>query len=41
MRKRTLHHYSKLDTYQFVTFRTLDSIDDYLQRVTTNAHDLA
>jgi len=33
MYKRTLNHYSKLDTYQFVTFRTLDSVDDYLQRV--------
>lgn len=33
MYKRTLHHYSKFDTYQFVTFRTQDSVDDYLQRV--------
>lgn len=32
MYKRTLHHYSKLDTFQFVTFRTQDSVDDYLQR---------
>ena len=31
--KRTLNHYSKFDAYQFVTFRTQDSVDDYLQRV--------
>ena len=33
MKRRTLYHYSKLGTYQFVTFRTLDSVDDYLHRV--------
>ena len=33
MYKRTLYHYSKFDTYQFVTFRTQDSVEDYLQRV--------
>ena len=33
MYKRTLNHYSKFDTYQFLTFRTQDSVEDYLQRV--------
>ncbi|TXL13153.1 hypothetical protein BMR05_12800 [Methylococcaceae bacterium HT4] len=35
--KRTLNHYSKFDTYQFVTFRTQDSVDDYLHRVNQNS----
>jgi REP element-mobilizing transposase RayT len=32
MRKR-LHHYSRINTYQFITFRTKDSVDDYLLRL--------
>ena len=33
MKPKSLHHYSKLNAYQFVTFRTTDSIDDYLYRI--------
>ena len=32
MRKK-LHHYSQLNTYQFITFRTKDSMDYYLLRL--------
>ncbi len=32
MRKK-LHHYSQINTYQFVTFRTNASIDDFLLRI--------
>jgi len=30
MTRKALSHYSELNTYQFVTFRTQDSIDAYL-----------
>jgi len=30
MTRRSLSHYSELNTYQFVTFRTQDSVDAYL-----------
>ena len=30
MTRKALHHYSELNTYQFVTFRTQDSVDAYL-----------
>ncbi|WP_428356330.1 transposase [Methyloprofundus sp.] len=33
MNKKTLNHYSQLNVYQFVTFRTHDSVDEYLHRV--------
>ena len=32
MIRKCLHHYSELETYQFITFRTQDSIDTYLQK---------
>ncbi len=35
MRKR-LHHYSKINTYQFITFRTKNSVDDYILRLKDN-----
>ncbi len=28
-----LHHYSQINAYQFVTFRTLASVDDYLLKI--------
>ena len=37
MNKRTLYHYSRLNTHQFVTFRTQDSVDDYLQKIQRRA----
>ena len=33
MKRENLHHYSELDSYQFITFRTQDSIDPYLHKV--------
>ncbi|WP_269844811.1 hypothetical protein [Methyloprofundus sedimenti] len=33
MNKKVLNHYNKLNVIQFVTFRTHDSVDDYLHRV--------
>ena len=33
MKRKSLHHYSALNAYQFVTFRTQDSVDDYLHRI--------
>ena len=33
MVRKSLHHYSELEIYQFITFRTQDSIDTYLQKV--------
>ena len=33
MKRKILHHYSGLETYQFITFRTQDSIDPYLHKV--------
>lgn len=34
MKRKSLHHYSELETYQFITFRTQDSIDPYLHKIT-------
>lgn len=34
---KKLHHYSKINTYQFITFRTKDSVDDYLLRLKDEA----
>ncbi len=31
--RKSLHHYSELNAVQFVTFRTRDSVDEYLQRI--------
>ena len=36
MTRKALHHYSELNTYQFVTFRTQDSVDAYLLGVNEN-----
>ena len=33
MKRKSLHHYSELETYQFITFRTQDSIDPYLHKI--------
>ncbi len=33
MIQKSLHHYSKKEAYQFITFRTQDSIDPYLQKL--------
>ena len=33
MIRKTLHHYSEIESYQFITFRTLDSIDPYLHKI--------
>jgi len=33
MIRKSLHHYSELNAIQFVTFRTRDSVDDYLHRI--------
>jgi len=33
MHKKSLHHYSELNTYQFITFRTQDSIDPFLHNI--------
>lgn len=33
MIRKSLHHYSQLEACQFITFRTQDSIDTYLQKV--------
>lgn len=33
MIRKSLHHYSELNTYQFITFRTQDSIDPYLKKI--------
>ena len=32
MIRKSLHHYSELEAYQFITFRTQDSIDPYIQK---------
>ncbi len=32
---KNLNHYSEINAYQFVTFRTKDSIDDFLLRLNT------
>ena len=34
--KKTLHHYSKINTYQFITYRTNDSVDDFIYRMKNN-----
>jgi len=36
MIRKSLHHYSELNAVQFVTFRTRDSVDEYLQRINNN-----
>ena len=33
MGRKSLYHFSELDAYQFITFRTQDSIDPYLQKI--------
>jgi len=33
MKHRSLHHYSEIDSYQFITFRTQDSIDGFLLKL--------
>jgi len=33
MTRKSLHHYSELEAYQFITFRTQDSIDPYLKKI--------
>jgi hypothetical protein len=33
MKQKSLHHYSELEAYQLITFRTQDSIDSYLQKI--------
>lgn len=33
MKTKSIHHYSKLEAYQFITFRTQDSIDTYFQKI--------
>ena len=32
MTRKSLYHYSEIEAYKFITFRTQDSIDPYLQR---------
>lgn len=33
MKQKSLHRYSELEAYQLITFRTQDSIDSYLQKI--------
>jgi len=33
MLRKNLHHYTEIESYQFITFRTQDSIDPYLQKI--------
>jgi REP element-mobilizing transposase RayT len=33
MLRKTLHHYTEIESYQFITFRTQDSIDPYLHKI--------
>lgn len=33
MKKKSLHHYSELESYQFITFRTQDSLDPFLHKL--------
>jgi len=36
MNRKSLHHYSELNRYQFVTFRTQESVDQYVKKVYGN-----